>query len=292
VAAKKKKKGARASDLKRQKQQKERRAFLGLWARRITVALSAVILIFWGLAWFVLSEAHTASAGWVKNQTLAITAKMGFRVKDILVEGRQYSDSGAILALMNVQAGDPILALNPAMAKEQIEKITWVESVHVERRLPDTIYIRLTERTPLALWENEGKVFVIDSNGVALTQQRLDLFKDLLMIRGEGAPEKSLNLSVILQAEKDILTFIDHAILIDGRRWDLLLEDGKRIKLPEKDASIAVRSIMQEHQEHDILNVDSITNIDARYAGRLIVSTKLGKVQDYKTDVKKAGTPL
>ncbi len=292
MAAKKKKKGARASDLKRKKQQQERRAFIGLWARRITIILSAVILIFWGLAWFVLSETHTASAGWVKNQTLAMTANMGFRVEDVLVEGRQYSDAEAILALINVQAGDPIFALNPSIAKEQIEKITWVESVHVERRLPSEIYIRLTERTPVALWENDGKVFVIDSNGVALTQQRLDLFKDLLMIRGDGAPEKSTDLSVILQAEKDILTFVDHAILIDQRRWDLVLKDGKRIKLPAKDASIAVRSVMQEHQEHDILNVDSITNIDARYAGRLIVSTKLGKVQDYKTEVKKAGTPL
>ena len=297
MAAKKKKsvakkRGTRKSDLKRKRQKNARQDTVFMWARRATIAASVVALMFWGAAWFVLSDADTVSVNWVRAKVLSVTANAGFRVEEILVEGRKYSDSAALLALINVQAGDPIFALDPVEAKAQIEKITWVETARVERRLPSTVYVHLQERRPIALWEHDGEVSVIDSQGVALTQQSLDLFKDLLMIRGKGAPEKSRDFITMLEAEKDILPFIDHAQLIDERRWDVLLTDGKRIKLPAKNAFLALRNIMHKHEEDNILSKESITDIDARYAGRLIVRTKLGKVQDYKADIKNVGTPL
>lgn len=296
MAAKKKKtakKGTRKSTLKKRKVQSARRDLFMRWLRRGAVIGVLLVTIGWSAAWIILSEADTRAANWVHHQTLTNLAKIGFRVDNILVEGRRYSDPDILLALVNVKKGDPIFSLKPAEAKQQIERVTWVKKARVERRLPSTVYVHLTEREPIALWqEKEDTVAVIDEEGTVLTRQNLAPFKHLLMIRGDGAPERAQNFIGILSAEAALKDRVDHATLIDERRWDLYLKDGKRIKLPEKDIGLALRNIMTHHKEEDILSKDSITDIDARYTGRLIVRTELGKVQNYKAEIGTADTRL
>ena len=144
----------------------------------------------------------------------------------------------------------------------------------------------------MALWQNGKALSLIDSEGALLTQDNLGRFEDLLMIRGKGAPEKAQKLLSLLAAEQALKSLVDHADLVDGRRWDLYLNDGKRIKLPENDIGLAMRNMMLRHEQDNILGKDSITVIDARYQGRLIIRTKLGKVQDYKAGLIDASASL
>ncbi|MGH1455869.1 MAG: cell division protein FtsQ/DivIB [Alphaproteobacteria bacterium] len=292
MAAAKKKKGTRKSTIRKRKTQNAKRDNLIRMARRVVILTVIIVVTGWAMAWFILSDSHTTSSNWIKDKTLAITADAGFKVEEILVDGRHNTNPDLLLALINVKEGDPIFLFSPKDAKEKIQEITWIESVHIERRLPHTIYIKLHERTPFALWHNDGKLVVIDVNGSILTNQNVEPFKDLMMIRGAGAQAKAHEFLNILSGEKILLSMIDHAELIDERRWDLLLKDGKRIKLPEDDIGLAMRHLMRRHAQEDILGKESITDIDARYQGRLIVRTKLGTVQDYKAQVDIVGTPL
>ncbi len=290
-----KSKGTRRSTLKKKRTVKRSGGFievLALWGRRAAVICVALMIMLWGGAWFFLSDADTDSANWIKDRSIAAAGSAGYRVENILVEGRQYSDADALLALINIEKGDSIFLFDPTDAKAQIEKIGWVKSARVERRLPDTIYIKLEERRPLALWKNGKTLSLIDSNGAVLTQENLGRFKNLLMIRGKGAPKKAESLLALLDAEQALKQLVDHAVLVETRRWDIYLQDGKRIKLPETDVGLAIRNMMLRHEQDNILGKDSITVIDARYQGRLIVRTKLGKVQDYKAGLVDASASL
>src|SRR5690348_13037155 len=82
------------------------------------------------------------------------TARLGLVVTDIRVEGRETTDRETILTALGARPGTPILAMSPRRAKEQLETLPWVRSAVVERRLPDTLYVRLIERRPLALWQH------------------------------------------------------------------------------------------------------------------------------------------
>lgn len=211
------------------------------------------------------------------------SANFGFRVEKILVEGHAYTDSDALRALVGSEYGDPIFAFDPAHVKESIEKINWVLSARVERRLPQTIFIAIEERQPFALWKNAEKLAVIDKEGAVLTYFGVDRFKDLIMVRGTDAQKQSASLFMLLDQYKAFSDYIDHAELVDKRRWNLYLTDGKQIKLPEKNTDTALRDLLEQHHIHNILNQEAVSSIDVRYEGRLIVRTKLGKVQDYKT---------
>ncbi len=278
MAAKKAKIGTRRSSLKK----KKRSPKIFTWGRRLGVATIVLTAISWVGAWFFLSGANASSSNWVRTKAVAVASDSGFRVENILVEGRKYSDPDILLAVINIEKGDPIFSFNPSEAKTQIEKTDWVKSVRVERRLPDTIYINITEREPLALWQSENGLSLIDNDGEIITRSNLDKFKNLLMVSGENSPKKAKEFISILAAESELEAMIDNVKLIDNRRWNLYLNDGKLIKLPENDMGLAVRNIMLRHVQDGILSSNSITVIDARYQGRLIIRTKLGKVQDYK----------
>ena len=283
--------GTRKSAIKKKRQTgKFDRKFI--WIRRVSIICVAIAAICWVGAWFFLSDVDSRATNWIRQSTLSVTADVGFRVENIMVEGRRYSDADLLLAMINIKKGDPIFFLNPNEAKQQIERIGWIKSARVERRLPDTIYIKLEERRPLVLWQNNGKLSLIDSEGEILEVANLDKFKDLLMIRGKGAPSRAEDLAMLLDGEPDLKARVDQAELIDVRRWDLYLNDGKRIKLPETDIGLALRSIMVRQEQEDILGMNFITVIDARYKGRLIVRTKLGKVQDYKAGMDASGKSL
>ncbi len=286
-----KKKGARKSSLKKKRDNNKAIAVLSL-GKKVVLSIVVFILLAWGGVWFFLSGSDITTKNWATEKTLDITKDAGFKVENILVEGRKYSDPEILLSLINVTKGDPLFSLNPEEAKAQIERISWVKSARIERRLPDTIYIELEEYTPLALWKNNGELFVIASGGVSLSQDNLDRFKGLLMVSGNGANKKAGGLIKLLDTEPDLKKTIDHAEIIDNRRWDLYCKDGKLIKLPEFDAEIAMRNVMLRDEQDNILSKDSITVIDARYKGRLIVRTKLGGVQDYKSSLKDIGTNL
>lgn len=250
--------------------------------RRVGITAAAVIAIIWCGSWFFISGMHTKTAHWIKQASLDVTIAAGFAVKDVLLEGREQTDAEILLALINVQRGESIFTFNPHQAKAQIEKIGWVQSAHVERRLPDTIYIRLTERKPFALWNNNGELSLIDSRGVEITKLNLHKFQDLLMLRGTGAQDKASEIINALNAHPDLKKNTDHATLVDNRRWNIILNSGQTVKLPEKNLLSAVDHIMLRHSENNILDKKVINEIDARYSGRLIIKTKSGGVQDYK----------
>src|SRR5438132_5672752 len=115
------------------------------------------------------------------------TARLGLVVTDVKVEGRETTDRDTILAALGAGPGTPILAMNPRRAKEQLETLPWVRSAVVERRLPDTLYVRLVDRRPLAIWQHGGKLELIDHEGGVIPVTRLDRFAKLPLVVGEGA---------------------------------------------------------------------------------------------------------
>lgn len=254
-------------------------------ARRLGVWLGIGVFVLWLGAWLFLSGAAARSGIWAQQQLYELAGHAGFAVKDILVEGRYHSDADVLRALINIERGDPILAFNPDDAKELIERIAWVREAHVERRLPDTIYIGLIEREPMALWQHKGKVRVIDSEGVTLTDRRLEPFRDLIILVGEDAPERAPEMLTLLAAEPLVHERVEAATWVGERRWDLKLKNGITVKLPEDDIGLALRKLALAQEQDGLLEKD-LTIIDLRQAGRITVRTKPGAVQEYQAGLK------
>lgn len=276
--------GERSSFLRRQRVAV---SSLFLIMRRLGIVLAFLVVVLVAGACFFMNDIHRYFGNDIQRSIELLTAKAGFEVENILVDGRVNSDSSEILARVGVGAGDSIFAVNPMTAQKHIESISWVKSAHVERRLPDTIYIKISEREPMALWQDEDIIKVIDAEGIMLTDQDIGRFSGLFMVRGENAPQHAQEIIQILRAQPVIWERVDNAHWVDDRRWNLNLKGGQVIKLPEEDIGLALSRLVEKHNQESILD-KALTTIDVR-TDRFIVQTELGKAQEFNKSAPAGG---
>ncbi|NQZ14763.1 MAG: FtsQ-type POTRA domain-containing protein [Alphaproteobacteria bacterium] len=260
-----------------------------IFARRFGIIAAALVFLGWVGSWFFLSDAAYHTGQWARDKVLNVTADAGFVVEDLLVEGRTYTDSDAIMAIANVAKGDPLFSFDAAAAQSMIERLSWVEAAKVTRRLPDTIHIELTEREPFALWQHQGRVRLIDDEGEVLTDHKLSRFSDLLIVVGKDAPIECGSFLALLSAEPLVREKVESAMHVAGRRWDLTLKNGVTVKLPERNASLALSTLARAQADDALLDKD-IKMIDMREQARIVIRTKPGAVQEYKASYNSDGS--
>ncbi|MCF8496798.1 MAG: FtsQ-type POTRA domain-containing protein [Alphaproteobacteria bacterium] len=267
---------------------RRRKGFLSValpWLKRFGLTLAALVFLGWAGSWLWLSGSVSRTLSFTQEFAYRTTADMGFRVKNILVEGRIHADAEILKAIINTDEGAPILSFDPRQAKAFIERIEWVKTARVERRLPDTIYIGLQERTPLALWQKDQKLSVLDEEGKIITAQGISRFADLIIVMGEGAPEQAPAFLADLAAEPSLYKRATSARYVGHRRWDLVLDRKITIKLPEEERAFALSRLAQAQAENALLDRD-IESVDLRETDRIVVQTRPGGVQEYQAGLK------
>lgn len=194
----------------------------------------------------------------------------GLRVKEVFVTGRKESRRSRLLEALAVKVGDPILTFDPAAARERLLKIGWVAEARVERRLPDTVMVTLTERKPIAIWQHNNRFVLVDKEGNVIGRDGLERYRHLKIIVGKDAPKHAATLFTMFRQEPTLVRRVTHAIWIGGRRWDLRLGDAINIQLPAKDAGAAWRKLTALEKEFGVLGKD-INTVDLRIPGQMSV---------------------
>lgn len=256
-------------------QEANRRRALPRWAepamkigRRTAPVLLLAAIGAWGWGTgYAQMLAHAAT-----DKVLTASVDAGLSVQDVTVVGREKAAPADLLAALEVQRGTPILAFDPHQARAALEQIPWVRQARVERRLPDTIAITIVEREPMALWQQDRQMRLIDADGIVLTASDLSKWPNLPLLVGPDAPRRGPALLQLLAKEPMIGQMVEAAVLVGGRRWDLRLKNGVDIRLPEHDVQEALRQLAMVQQTNDVLGKDVVA-IDLRIPDRLSIQT-------------------
>lgn len=197
-------------------------------------------------------------------------AHLGLRVERVTVRGRLHTDPHQILASVGVRRGDPILSVDPAEVRRRLEALDWVAEAKVVRLLPDAVHIEITERRPFALWQRGGRLTLIDRNGKPISDQAVPEARDLPLVVGDGAAEQAAGLMAMLVSEPALFHRVRAAVLVGARRWNLRLDNGIDVRLPEQDPAAAWRRLAQLEREHRLLERE-VKAVDLRLPDRLVV---------------------
>ena len=225
------------------------------------------------LTWLYATGWASDLAMQLRNAAIARSAAAGLVVGNVLLEGRVYTPRHAVLRAVGVHRGDPILSVDPSSIAERVSAISWVESVVVERRLPGTLYVRIVEREPMALWQRKGRVALIDRGGVVLTRRDLSKFSRLVTVVGGDAPRHTPELLNMIAGNPALARRVRAAVRVGGRRWNLRFDNGIDVRLPQRGAATAWARLGRLEQKHGLLGSD-IKAIDLRFPDRLIVRRK------------------
>jgi len=225
----------------------------------------------------------------VVDTMVEATGLLGFTVSDVTVEGRETTDGETILAALGARPGTPILAVSPKRAKQQLESLPWVRTAVIERRLPGTLYVRLVERKPLALWQHGGKIALIDRVGAVIPVDRLDRFAKLPMVVGEGAASHAAELLDMLANEPDLAARVTAAIRVGDRRWNLRIDNAIDVLLPADEPARAWAQLARLDRSSALLQRD-VQTIDIRLPDRVVL--RVSPETPKETPVSKKGRPL
>lgn len=226
----------------------------------------------WAFAWVAMSGVMERASNRIGRSALERTAQNGFAIRNILVEGRENIDPGVLKTTIGLSWGDPIFGFDADAVRTRIESLAWVRSARVERRLPDTVFVKVTERTPLALWQNEGQIALIDMTGKILSYENLERFAALPLVVGEGAPKGAREILDLVESSPPLRNRVAAAIRVGERRWDLKLTNGLIIKLPEQNVDLALRRAADSQMREGIFDRGLIA-VDLREKDRMILRT-------------------
>jgi cell division protein FtsQ len=124
-----------------------------------------------------------------------------------------------------------------ARIRERLLAFGWVKDARVSRRLPDTLVVDIVERTPAALWQDSGRLALIDAHGVVLDRVPIDKMPDLPLLIGPGANGQARQLDRLLAGLPTLEPQLASATWVGGRRWDLKFQSGETVALPEGETA-------------------------------------------------------
>ena len=199
---------------------------------------------------------------------------VNLRVAEVRVEGRSITPEPLLRAAIGVNRNDPLLGFSLEQARARIEALTWVHRATVERRLPGTVLVTLEERRPFAVWQHGGKFDLIDRAGQVVADQdpvkNAAAFAVLPLVVGAGAPAAAANLLDALAAQPTLRSRVAAAVRVDERRWNLRLNSGADVLLPEGAEARALAKLA-ELQDSQALLDRPLQVLDMRLPDRLVV---------------------
>lgn len=168
-----------------------------------------------------------------------ISQKLNFSLKKIeLEEQLKYCPSIRNL-LSDIKPNTSIFLISITDIKTKLESLDCVGSVDIEREYPDTIKIQVNEKQPIAIWQHDQKFYYVTENGSVMSIRKVKDIEKFIVVAGNNAPIHTPDLVSFLGLDQELMSQITSAIWVGNRRWNIKLESGMLIKLPETTPEIA-----------------------------------------------------
>ncbi|HEX2803028.1 MAG TPA: cell division protein FtsQ/DivIB [Sphingomicrobium sp.] len=198
--------------------------------------------------------------------------RAGFTVKRVDVVGIRHLDSATVYRIALDQRSMAMPLVDVQGVRERLLRYGWVKDARVSRRLPDTLVVDIVERQPAALWQDRDRLALIDSDGVVIDRVSVTEMPDLPLLIGPGANVRSRDLDRLLDLAPTIKPQLVSAVWVGGRRWDLNLQTGETIALPEgEEAASAALTKFAELDKSTGLLGRGLLRFDLRLPGKMIV---------------------
>jgi cell division protein FtsQ len=243
------------------------------------MALWSVVLVVFFLSVVVaglFSGGHVSAAiASAKQKADQMMASAGFTVQTVTLEGHTKTAPKEVGRMLGIKAGDLMLYVDVDEARARLEALPWVKNAEVKRVWPNRIVVHITERRPVALWQIDGAIAVIDAMGKPISGQDPARFAGLPLVVGKGAETSVGALLALIDTQPNLKSRVKAAVRVGERRWNLRLANGVEVRLPEEGAEAALAELIRLEREENVLARD-IKAIDLRFPDRFIVKLPPG----------------
>ena len=239
--------------------------------RFANAAMSGALLAAAGIYGTVLGG-HTPAV------VQAITARTGFAVDEIRVSGHHETSEIDIVEQLGLDGWTSLIGFDPDAARSRIAQLPWVQSAAVRKVYPDTIEVRVEERQAFAIWQRDHDLLFVEQDGDNIAPFSERARTALPLIVGDGAPKAAPGFIDKVQALPELAARVKGYVRVADRRWDIRLENGITVKLPQEGEDQALAELARIERESGLFSRD-ITSIDMRQSGRMVVQLSAAAIE-------------
>ena len=250
-----------------------------IWSRRaykFSFIAALILLVAFGFYVYNYDKNQTFLT-FFRNTYYNLTAKTGLRLERVTFHGTNMVGQEEIVTTLGLLPDKPILAFNLEELRTEIRKESWVQDAQVQRKLPSRIHIIIKERQPIAIWLYDQKYYLIDGEGVVLTDVDSPDVLPYPLVAGEQANTEAASIFKLLEKQKPLFDQMQSAVRMGERRWNVVFMNGIEVMLPEKNMDIAWEKLAHMQEQNQVLD-RQIKSIDLRLPDRIYIKTLDGKV--------------
>ena len=233
-------------------------------ARKPPFAALATVVLGATLVYGVSVGGHTSTV------IDGVAQPLGFGIDKVDVEGNaETSEIDALQALWQT-GSQSLFSLDPSAARQTLESMPWVDRASVAKIFPDQIKITLSEHKPYAVWQKGDEFVVVDREGREIVPFEPGRYAALPVVVGTGAAAHAAALIDEMEVLPELRARAKAYVRVGDRRWNLRLENGLAIELPEDDPVAALAEVARMDREEGLLSRD-IASVDMRLEDRMVI---------------------
>ena len=190
----------------------------------------------------VVLSTYTPKFSFIENSKL--------NIKEILIENNRILSTNEIKQKIDFLYEENLFLLDNTRIKNALKKDSFVESFSIKKIYPNKLKIVIFEKQPIAILLNNKKKFFILNNGDIINFKEIVGYKDLPVVLGKGDSFYSFHSD--LKNIKFPIKKIKSFYFFESGRWDLIMYDGKVIKLPIKNYLLGLKNFIKLQQDSKI----------------------------------------
>ncbi|MEP2028109.1 MAG: cell division protein FtsQ/DivIB [Paracoccaceae bacterium] len=236
-----------------------------------------------GLATFYLSDQErrdqiTTAVAEARN---AIETRPEFMVNLMAVDGAGHEVAKTIRDIVPIEFPVTSFDLELEQIRQTIASLDPVKEVSVRIRPGGVLQVDVVEREPAVLWRTHAGLQVLDAGGVHVAPTaRRDEWPDLPLIAGDGADRHVREALSLIRAASPLGARLRGVVRIGKRRWDVVLDRGQRVLLPEIGPVQALERVIALSQAQDVLARD-LAAVDMRLVARPTIRMNTAAVEEW-----------
>ena len=208
---------------------------------------------------FILLTTYTPKFNFIINSNLYI--------QKIKVENNSIIDADEIKKKLSFLYKENLFFLNIKDIEENLKSETFIESFSIKKIYPSTLKLIIVEKIPIAVLQNKKKKFYISNKGDLINFINIEVYNDLPTVFGNGKNFYSLYQD--LQNIEFPLEMIKSFYFFESGRWDLIMHDGRVLKLPINNYLFSLKNFMLSK---DNGNFNNYKIFDYRIKDQLILN--------------------
>ena len=236
--------------------------FAGLHLPRFSI-LSALFLGSTGIYGVTLGNRGTALID-------ALAEPLGLSIAQVDVTGDTETSEIDVLQALWMTGSQTLPSLDLDAARSAIEAMPWIGSAAISKIYPDRVKIELVEKKPFALSQHGQDLAIVDRAGREIVPFAATRFTDLPFVVGAGAAASAADFVDRMELLPELKKRVRAYIRVGDRRWDIRLENGVTIRLPEGEPIEAAAEVMRLDREYRLLSRD-IEAVDMRLEDRVVI---------------------